>query len=119
MDTRGPRVKSWHRADSSGKSGPGIALQTEASDKPGALGGNDTVVAKILRGHTLEMCLHHGYLNGANGIVNGNGGVCISAGIENNPITGKTNFMQFVHQFTFDVALVIVKVNCGETLIRV
>ncbi len=96
--------------------GQGIALQTEASDKPGALGGNDTVVAKFFAGiHIGDVHLHHGYLNGANGIVNGNGGVCISAGIENNPITGKTNFMQFVHQFTFDVALVIVKVNCGET----
>lgn len=97
--------------------GQGIALQTEASDKPGTLGCNNTVVAKFLAGiHIGDMHLYHRHLDGANGIVNGNGGVCISTGIKYNPIAGKTNFMQFVYQFAFDVTLVIMKVNCGKTI---
>lgn len=64
------------------------------------------------------MHLHDGRLDGGNSIAQGNGGVRVTTGVEDDALVGKACFVQLVNQIPLMVALKIVQNNAGEVLLQ-
>ena len=64
------------------------------------------------------MDLQHGRLDCTDGVMDGNGGMGIGAGIQNNTRKRETHLMKFVNDFSFYVGLVIMQFSFWKTLLQ-
>ena len=61
---------------------------------------------------------HHWRFYGGNGICNRNGSVRVSTGVQNNSVKIKANFLDFIDQFAFFVALKVAEFDLRKTLLQ-
>ena len=65
-----------------------------------------------------DMHFYHGCFNGCYGIADGDRGVRISAGVNDNAIVLEAYPLQFIDQLTFYIALIIIKAYLGVFLLQ-
>lgn len=76
-------------------------------------------VAEIFAGEDIaDVNLDHRCADGRNGIGDGHGGVRVGASVEHDAVVSKTEFMQFVDQLSFHIALKITQGNCRKFLAK-
>ena len=88
--------------------GEAVAVEAEAGDDSLADGRQERLVAEwFARVDVADVDLNDGGRNGGNGIGNGDGGVGVAAGIEDDATTlFKAHLLQAVHNLPLDVALI-------------
>lgn len=97
--------------------GQTIAVESESLDGPFAARGNYRVVAEFLTTiHVADVNLDDGSADGTDAVEQRNARVGVSTGIENNTVVGEASLLHFVDELAFDVALVVLYLDIGESL---
>lgn len=85
-----------------------VGVKPEADDDSSACFGEVGVMAVGFAGEYVGyVYFHHGCGDAPNGVGNGNGGVCVGAGVEHNAVVGEACCVEFVDDFAFVVGLEI------------